>query len=369
MLKRTITPDSQLPPAFGPDGSHAIAVVTLRISPRPQPGEISLEKQEAETLAWCASRGLTVAAVYVDNKISGRSRKKRLGFNAAMEEAKRLRAVLVGHNLSRLARSTKDMLAINDELNDAGCSMATATGLIVDTTKPDGRLVLTMLAAMHQYFAEVHAALTSEALQWRKAQGRVYNRRTPFGWGKCNKRLVRNENEQRVIRWTVWRHQLGFGTMRLVQELQARGYHGYDDRPITRQMLRQVIERHGEKEVDWTREDRLPVIDASDWHIRRLELEAATDSGVAEFLNRYAGKYWGQHPGREGEWPHRWSWTDVADGPVMDNEGYLTVRLDELREIQQRARRRLHKVWPLLPKRDELVAPLGVVRAAVAAMG
>lgn len=54
------------------------------------------------------------------------------------------------HDLSRLARSTKDLLEIIEELDDKGVELVSLKENI-DTSTPNGRLMITMLGAINEF--------------------------------------------------------------------------------------------------------------------------------------------------------------------------------------------------------------------------
>jgi len=53
-MRRIVTPIAELPPLRNENGQATRAIITLRVSPRPQDTEVSLAKQEAECREWCA---------------------------------------------------------------------------------------------------------------------------------------------------------------------------------------------------------------------------------------------------------------------------------------------------------------------------
>lgn len=54
------------------------------------------------------------------------------------------------HDFSRLARSTKDLLDIVEQLNEHGISLV-SNKECVDTNSPQGKLMLTMMAAIYEF--------------------------------------------------------------------------------------------------------------------------------------------------------------------------------------------------------------------------
>ena len=88
------------------------AIGYIRVSTQGQADEgVSLSAQRAKIEAWCIANDMELAAVFEDAGISGGSMAGRDGLHAAMKATTKGMA-LVAYSISRLARSTKDMLAI-----------------------------------------------------------------------------------------------------------------------------------------------------------------------------------------------------------------------------------------------------------------
>lgn len=85
---------------------------------------VSLDAQQARILAWCAAHGATLdpADVHVDAGLSGKRADNRPALQAALDAVCQARGVLVVYALARLARSTKDTIAIAERLDRAGAA-------------------------------------------------------------------------------------------------------------------------------------------------------------------------------------------------------------------------------------------------------
>ena len=97
------------------------AIGYIRVSTEKQANEgVSLEAQEARIVSWCKANDYELVKVYVDAGISGKRMDTRKELLAALASLKKGMA-LVSYSLSRLARSTKDALAIGEAVaNDEG---------------------------------------------------------------------------------------------------------------------------------------------------------------------------------------------------------------------------------------------------------
>lgn len=78
---------------------------------------------------------------------------------------------VVIESLSRLGRSTKDLLALIDEWNNQGVKLVSLKESI-DTTTPTGKLLTTVLSAISQFERDITVQRTNEGLQAARARGR-----------------------------------------------------------------------------------------------------------------------------------------------------------------------------------------------------
>ncbi len=96
----------------------------------------------------------------------------------AMLEYVREGDVLHIESISRLARSTRDLLKIVDTLNDKGVQLVSAKENI-DTTTPAGRFVLSVFAALSELEREQTLQRQREGIAIAKSQGK-YKGRQPI---------------------------------------------------------------------------------------------------------------------------------------------------------------------------------------------
>jgi DNA invertase Pin-like site-specific DNA recombinase len=79
--------------------------------------------------------------------------------------------VLIVTRLDRLARSTRDLLNILDQIGKAGAGFKSIADTWADTTTPHGRLMLTILGGLAEFERELIKARTSEGRKRAKAAG------------------------------------------------------------------------------------------------------------------------------------------------------------------------------------------------------
>ena len=176
------------------------AVLYTRVSTTKQAEEgVSLEAQEARLRTWAAGQGLEVASVHVDAGLSGGRADNRPGLQAALADVCKRRGVLVVYSLSRVARSTRDALAIAERLEKAGADLVSLSESI-DTTSAAGKMVFRMLAVLAEFERDLISERTLSAMDHLRRQGRKVSGNVPFGFDEAEGgRLVPNEKEQVVL--------------------------------------------------------------------------------------------------------------------------------------------------------------------------
>ena len=96
---------------------------------------------------------------------------------AAMLRYARKGDIVVATKLDRLARSTKHLLQIVDELQSKDVELK-IINLNLDTSTPTGKLMLTMLAGIAQFEREIMLERQREGFEVAKSKGKIKGRPT-----------------------------------------------------------------------------------------------------------------------------------------------------------------------------------------------
>ena len=132
------------------------AALYARVSTTGHGQDVGLQLDELRVVA--EQRGWDVVAEISDKGISGIKR-ERPGLDQMLELARQGKVDLVAvWKLDRLGRSLQHLLAVLDELTLLGVGFVSLRDTGIDTTSPQGRLLLQMLGA----FAEFERALIRE---------------------------------------------------------------------------------------------------------------------------------------------------------------------------------------------------------------
>lgn len=200
------------------------AIGYIRVSTEQQAEEgVSLAAQKAKIAAWCEVNDYELVDVHVDAGISGKSMDKRQGLRDALAAVKK-GGVLVVYSLSRLARSTKDTLAISEQLDKAGADLVSLSEKI-DTTGAAGKMMFRMLAVLAEFERDVIAERTKSAMNHKKSVGDVYSP-TPFGFEAIDGKLLQVESEALVVSEILAMRNAGTTLGAIADSLNNRGIEG-----------------------------------------------------------------------------------------------------------------------------------------------
>src|SRR5262249_54610086 len=111
--------------------------------------------------------------------------------------------VLVVTRLDRLARSTRDLLNVLDEIGKRGAGFRSLKDTWADTTTPHGRLMLTVLGGLAEFERELIRSRTGEGRTRAKARGVKFGRprkMTPHQRQEALQRLHAGETMADVAR-------------------------------------------------------------------------------------------------------------------------------------------------------------------------
>jgi DNA invertase Pin-like site-specific DNA recombinase len=123
-----------------------------------------------------ALQGAGCVAIHDDHGLSGVAA-NRPGLAAALA-ACGPGDVLVAWKLDRLGRSTLELLELAQTLNrrGVGLKVLTGAGASIDTTRPEGRMIYAVFAAMAEFERELNRERTRAGMQAAKRRGRHVGR-------------------------------------------------------------------------------------------------------------------------------------------------------------------------------------------------
>ena len=172
-------------------------IAYTRVSTEQQAHEgVSMAAQAARINAWAESMGHSEVKVFQDAGISASRMDTRPGLLAALAVLGK-GDVLVVYSLSRLARSTRDTLAIAERMEKVGADLVSLSERI-DTSGASGKMMFRMLAVLAEFERELISERTVNALRHKRLTGFVYGH-VPFGYNREGDRLEPAPDELAVI--------------------------------------------------------------------------------------------------------------------------------------------------------------------------
>jgi site-specific DNA recombinase len=184
---------------------------------------VSVEAQQTKLSAWCIVNDYQLLTVHTDAGLSGGRADNRPALQAAIEQACKTKSALIVYSLSRLARSTKDTIAIGEKLDKAGADLVSLSEKI-DTTSAAGKMVFRMLAVMAEFERDQVSERTRFAMSHKKSKGERVGT-IPFGFDLSSDgvTLVPNEREQEVIALIKQLRSAGESYQAIAESLESRG--------------------------------------------------------------------------------------------------------------------------------------------------
>ena len=111
--------------------------------------------------------------------------------------------VLVVTRLDRLARSTRDLLNVLDQIGKRGAGFRSLRDAWADTTTPHGRLMLTVLGGLAEFERELIRQRTGEGRKRAKDRGVKFGRPsklTPHQKSEARRRLAAGDTQADIAR-------------------------------------------------------------------------------------------------------------------------------------------------------------------------
>lgn len=183
---------------------------------------VSMDAQEAKIRAWAELNNADEVLLFTDAGISGKRADNRPALQDALKAASRGDALVV-YSLSRLARSTKDTLAIAEALDRRGADLVSLSERI-DTTTAAGKMVFRMLAVLSEFERDQVSERTRFALRYKRSAGEKTGGATPYGFRLEDGHLVEDENEQKAIALMLKLRADGATLREIGTRLEADGY-------------------------------------------------------------------------------------------------------------------------------------------------
>jgi len=209
----------------------------IRVSTEEQAREgISLENQREKIKAYCQLNDLNLIEIIQDAGKSGKNLKRAGMDNLLYSVNNRTIDAVIVYKLDRLSRRVKDTLTVMELLEKKKVAFHSITEKI-DTESAMGKFFLNIMASMNQWERDTISERTKDALHLKIEKGERAGQ-IPYGWTVASDgiNLVKNEKEQKAIRYIEELNSKGYSNRAICKELEKEGYE-----PIGRSWHHQTI--------------------------------------------------------------------------------------------------------------------------------
>ncbi|MBU4311922.1 MAG: recombinase family protein, partial [Candidatus Omnitrophica bacterium] len=226
------------------------AIVYLRRSTKKEEQEKSIPDQLAEVKAQAKRENCYLVEEllyrYIDDGISGRSKKDRRGFLQILEDTKSglfkrygVEVVLYWAT-DRLARNTLNALEIQDELEEYGITLYSVSERY-DLSTDSGRIQFIMCSMFAEERSNQISRDTKRGMKQKAMRGEYGCPVPPIGYKRENKDLVIDEGEAKVVKLIFKLASEGMNAYSIARKLNQRGLATQRGNRWTRKVVAQIL--------------------------------------------------------------------------------------------------------------------------------
>ncbi len=197
-------------------------IAYCRVSTDAQRDNTSLEEQEAKIQAYCKAYSHRLVKVFTEVG-SGSTTQSRPIFKEAVEALDEADG-LIAFKLDRIARNTRDVLTLVEDVLVPQDKALVLLDLNLDTSTPIGRYMLTSMAAVASLERDLIRERTQGGRAAKAKKGGYAYGAPPYGYRAENKKLVPIPEEQKVLRLMKNHRRSGKGTQTIAIMLNDRGH-------------------------------------------------------------------------------------------------------------------------------------------------
>lgn len=194
-----------------------------RVSSDSQADNTSLPEQRRKIEAYCAAFGHELVDVYTEVG-SGKDAKTRPEFQRALQTVRDGADGIIATKLDRIARNTRDVLTLVEEVLQPLDKALVILDLNVDTSSPTGRMILTIMAAVAQLERDVINERTSGGRRAKAEAGGYAHGAPKYGMKAADGALVPDEREQEIIDLIRRHRKAGKSTREIASWLNSNGF-------------------------------------------------------------------------------------------------------------------------------------------------
>lgn len=218
----------------------------VRVSSAGQEDNTSLEDQQRRIQQYCSAMGYELVETFVEVG-SGKSSKTRPEFQNALNAVQDRADGIIAIKLDRIARNTRDVLTLVEDVLEPHNKSLVLLDLNVDTSTPTGKMILTIMSAVATLERSAIIERTSNGRAYKKSQGLYAGGAPRFGLKAVEgaNQLVTAPEEQKVINLILSLRQQGKSMAVIAEALNAEGYKSKRGGAWYASSVKNVLDRSG----------------------------------------------------------------------------------------------------------------------------
>lgn len=216
---------------------------------------LTIEAQEEKIRSYCKAKDLALAGFFTDadttSRIPLKDRKCGQELITGIKEGK-VKAVVFA-KLDRAFRNVVECLSMLDDWMNLGVSVH-IMDLGVDTSTPQGRFFLTVVAAFAERERSLISERTSSAMKSAQSNGKRVSKHPPYGYEMdpnteydektgLYSGIRKQEKEQAIISDIASFHSEGLGYSEIARKLNERNSRQRNGKAWSRQMVWKILDK------------------------------------------------------------------------------------------------------------------------------
>ncbi|WPF90500.1 recombinase family protein (plasmid) [Cyanobacterium aponinum AL20118] len=196
----------------------------VRVSSESQEDNTSLQNQIERIEAYCMAFGYELVKIFKEVATGTKADiETRPIFNEAIEYLKNDNADgIIALKLDRIARNTRDVLTLVEDVLEPQNKMLVLLDLQVDTSTPTGKMILTVMSAVAQLERDTINERTQGGRKTKAQKGGYAYGKPKFGYQTEDKELKEDSSQQETIRLIKRHRRSGKSYQKIADYLNAQ---------------------------------------------------------------------------------------------------------------------------------------------------
>jgi DNA invertase Pin-like site-specific DNA recombinase len=195
----------------------------VRVSSESQAENTSLMEQKKKIEAYCYAFGHELIGLF-EEVGSGKEASDRPQFQLALDMVRDNADGIIAAKLDRLARNTRDVLELVDDVLRPANKALILLDLQVDTTTPQGYMILTVMSAVAKLERDIINERTQGGRKVKAENGGYAYGSPAFGQKAVDKNLEPDQKEMEIIEIIRRHRRSGKSQNAIAKYLNANGY-------------------------------------------------------------------------------------------------------------------------------------------------